>query len=83
MRRGRAGGVRVAQQQVALAQEEVPQIEDDLLRIERLAGRERRTLVGATAALGAGVPVEMLLPREIAERRGAEGLLLLEVLDRP
>src|SRR6266542_3618733 len=80
-RRARRGGV--AQELIPLAQEEVAQVQHDLLRIERLAGRERRAVVGTPAALGAGVTVEVLLPREVAQGRGPEGLAILDALDQP
>src|SRR5439155_8188637 len=65
-----------AEQLRSLAQQLVADIEDDLLRVKRLSGRERGTVVGAAAALGAGVAVQQLLPREIADRGRAKRLLV-------
>src|SRR5207253_5495148 len=59
----------------------VADVEHDLLRVERLAGRERGAVVRAAPALRTGVPIEQLLPREIAEGGRAEGLLVLDVVD--
>ena len=41
-------------------------------RVQRLAGRVRRAGLGAAAALGAGEPVEEVLPAEVGDRAHAE-----------
>src|SRR5437867_10409983 len=65
----------------AVAQQLVADVENDALRIERLAGRERGAVVRAAAAFRAGVAIEQLLPAQVPERGRAEGLLVLDVLD--
>ena len=58
----------------------VAEAHDHLARVERLAGQVGRAGVGAPPALGAGEPVEEVLPAEVLERPQAErGVLRLEV----
>jgi len=81
MRGRRACGGGVREERRPFAQELVPDVQHDLLRVERLAGRERGAVVGAAPALGAGVGVEELLPGEVAKRGRAEAVLVLDVGD--
>src|SRR5206468_267430 len=74
-------GLGVLEESGSLGKELIADVEDDLLRVEWLAGRERRAVVGAAPALGAGVAVKELLPGEVTDRRRAEGLLVLDVRD--
>ena len=52
----------------------VADLQHDLARVERLAGGVRRADARAAAAHRAGVGVEQLLPREVLDHVGAEGL---------
>src|SRR4029077_11733636 len=81
MRRGLPLGLRIFQKTRPLREQLVADVEDDLLRVERLPRRERRAVVGAAPALRARIAGEELLPREVADGGRAEGLLVLDVLD--
>ena len=72
----------VAEDLRAVAEELIADVEDDLLRIEEFSGRECRAVVRAAPALRAGVAIEELLPRKVANGCRAEGLLILDVLDQ-
>ena len=81
MRRRRRLGLRVLAMPRPVTEQLIADVEHDLLGVEGLPRRERGAVVGAAAALGAGVAVEELLPREVPDRRGAERLLVLDVRD--
>src|SRR5439155_688701 len=57
----------------AVAHQLVADAENDALRVERLAGRERGAVVRAAAAFRAGVAIEQLLPAQVPERGRAPG----------
>src|SRR6266550_8048475 len=82
MRGRRDLGLRVGEELRAVAQQLIADVEDDLLRVEGLSGRERRAIIGAAPALRARVPVKQLFPGKVPDRRRAEGLLVLDVLDK-
>src|SRR5918999_3574629 len=57
----------VANKEWRLLHEALPRVDDDFPRAEHLPGNVRRTGRGTTAALGARVTIEQLLPREVLD----------------
>src|SRR6266536_48878 len=71
-----------ASQQASLAVHVRPDLDDQLARLERLAGVERRAKVEAPTAAHAGIEVDQLFPVEFLEFSYPEVLLLFDIGDQ-